>query len=228
MNKKKKRNDYFCQRGYTAEYRAVGEDENKSGHIVEGLAAVYDQETKISDMFGEFTEVIRKGAFDETDFTDVRFLINHDFNGIPLARSRRNNKSDKPNTMELWADDVGLQIRADLDTQRNNRAMEAYSAFDRGDMDGMSFCFYVSEENQKWTKRDGMDYREILKIDKVVEVSAVTFPAYAGTNIDSRSLDSDRRALENARAVLDKTDKPKSKPNKWQFYYSKGEHNNDT
>ena len=52
-------------------------------------------------------------------------------------------------------------------------------------------------------KKDGVDYREILKVDKVIEVSAVNFPAYGGTNINSRSLDSDRRALENARTLLD-------------------------
>ena len=77
-------------------------------------------------------------------------------------------------------------------------------------MDGMSFCFYVSEDNQKWTERDGVTFREILKVDKVIEVSAVNFPAYGGTNINSRSLDSDRRALENARALLDNKDNKKS------------------
>lgn len=206
----KKRNDYFLQRGFTAEFRAAGSDEENTGHIVEGLAAVYEQETRIADIFGEFIEVIRKGAFDETDFSDVRLLVNHDFNGIALARSRRNNKSDKPNTMQLFVDDNGVNIKADLDTENNEQARALYSAISRGDMDGMSFCFYVSEDNQRWSKRgDGADVREILKVDKVIEVSAVNFPAYGGTNINSRSLDSDRRALENARAALDNAQKPK-------------------
>lgn len=203
----KKRNDYFLQRGFTAEFRAGGSDDENTGHIVEGLAAVCEQETRIAD---EFIEVIRKGAFDETDFDDVRLLVNHDFNGIALARSRRNNKSDKPNTMQLWVDDNGnVNIKADLDTENNEQARALYSAISRGDMDGMSFCFYVSEENQRWTNSDGVTVREILKVDKVIEVSAVNFPAYGGTNIDSRSLDSDRRALDNARAVLDNVAKPK-------------------
>lgn len=204
---KEKRNDYFLQRGFTAEFRAAGADENESGHIVEGLAAVYDQETRINDVFGEFIEVIRAGAFDETDFSDVRLLVNHDFNGIALARSRNNNKSDKPNTMQLSVDKEGVKIKADLDTENNEQARALYSAISRGDMDGMSFCFYVSEDNQRWTKQDGVEKREILKVDKVIEVSAVNFPAYGGTNIDTRSLDSDRRALENARAALDNTAK---------------------
>ena len=73
----------------------------------------------------------------------------------------------------------------------------------------MSFCFFVSEDNQRWSKKDGVERREILKVDKVIEVSAVNFPAYAGTNIDSRSLESDRRALENARALLDNKEQSK-------------------
>ena len=201
MNKKK--NDNFLQRGVTAQFRAAGADGENTGHIVEGLAAVCEQETRIETIFGDFVEVIRAGAFDETDFDDVRLLVNHDFNGIALARSRRNNKSDKPNTMQLFVDENGVNIKADLDTENNEQARALYSAISRGDMDGMSFCFYVSEENQRWSKKDDEHYREILKVDKVIEVSAVNFPAYGGTNIDSRSLDSDRRALENARALLD-------------------------
>lgn len=203
----KKRNDYFLQRGFTAQFRAVGEDEGKTGHIVEGLAAVYEQETTIVEerngKLHKFIEVIRTGAFDETNFDDVRMLVNHELKGIPLARSRRNNKSDKPNTMQLSVNENGLNVRADLDTENNEQARAVYSAIDRGDMDGMSFIFFVSPDNEKWSERDGVAYREIFKVDEVVEVSAVNFPAYGGTNIDSRSLDSDRRALENARALLD-------------------------
>lgn len=206
----KQRNDYFLQRGFTAEFRAAGADDEKKGHIVEGLAAVYEQETRIADFFGEFTEIIREGAFDECDFSDVRLLVNHDTSGIALARSRRNNKSDKPNTMQLTVDKNGVNIKADLDTENNEQARALYSAISRGDMDGMSFMFFVSEKNQRWSKKDGMEYREILKVDKVIEVSAVNFPAYEGTNINSRSLDSDKRALENARALLDS--KPTVKP----------------
>lgn len=200
---KEQRNDYFLQRGFVAEFRAAGEDGEKKGHIVEGLAAVYEQETRISDCFGEFVEVIRKGAFDDTDFSDVRLLVNHDFNGIALARSRRNNKSDKPNTMQLSVTEDGVNIKADLDTENNEQARALYSAISRGDMDGMSFCFYVGEDGQRWTKENGVERREILKVDKVIEVSAVNFPAYAGTNIDARSLESDKRALEGARRLLD-------------------------
>ena len=166
------------------------------------MAAVYEQPTIISDYFGEFKEVIRAGAFDDTDFSDVRLLVNHDFNGIALARSRRNNKSDKPNTMQLTVDEEGVKIRADLDIENNEQARALYSAIDRGDMDGMSFCFYVAEDGQRWYREGNKDVREILRVEKVIEVSVVNFPAYGGTTIDTRSLDSDRRALESARKKL--------------------------
>lgn len=200
-NKKERRNDYFLQRGYTATMRA-GEAEESAGHSVEGLAAVYEQETVIRDCWGEYTEIIRAGAFDETDFSDVRLLVNHDFNGIALARSRGNNGGDKPSTMRLWVDENGVSIKASLDTENNEQARALYSAISRGDMDGMSFCFYVAKDGQVWN--DDLTRREIIKVHKVIEVSAVNFPAYGGTNIDARSLDCDRRALDDARALLDR------------------------
>lgn len=219
MKNKEKRNDYFLQRGFTAEFRAAGEDTERSGHRITGLAAVYEQETVIADAFGEFTEVIRSGAFDECDFDDVRLLVNHDMNGISLARSRRNNKSDKPNTMQLTVDENGVNIDADLDTVNNEQARALYSAIDRGDMDGMSFCFFVSPNNQRWN--EDLTRREILKVDKVIEVSVVNFPAYGGTNINSRSLDSDRRALDNARAALDNAKKKSALDNRTKILIQK-------
>lgn len=192
------RNDAYFHRGYNAEMRAAGNDEGGAGHIIEGLAAVCDNETRISTPFGEWIEVIRGGAFDETNFDDVRLLVNHDFNGIALARSRRNNKSDKPNTMQLTADKNGVRIKADLDTENNEQARALYSAIERGDMDGMSFCFYVSEEDQEWEKKNNELYRYINKVDSVIEVSVVNFPAYPQTEIDTRSLESDKMQLRAA------------------------------
>lgn len=207
--KNKQQNDYFLQRGFNAEFRAENDQKENGGNVVEGIAAVYEQETRIADVFGEFVEVIRRGAFDETDFSDVKLLVNHDSRGIPLARSRHNNKSDKPNTMQLSVTDAGIKIRATLDTENNEQARALHSAISRGDMDKMSYAFFVSKDNQRWSKRDGVAYREILKVDKVLEVSAVNFPAYAGTNINSRSLESDQRALESAQALLESSEERK-------------------
>ncbi len=62
-----------------------------------------------------FYEVIDAGAFDNADLRDVPLLVNHDFNKIPLARSRRNGNS----SMTLQVDEIGLSIQAKLDVENN-------------------------------------------------------------------------------------------------------------
>lgn len=159
---------------------------------IEGHAAVFEQKTTIGNWF---YEIIERGAFDETNFDDVLFSTNHDLRKIPLARSRRNNSNS---TMQLSIDEKGLFIRAKLDIENNADAKSLYSSVQRGDIDGMSFIFYVQEE--KWQDLDSdMPTRRIQKIKKVIEVSAVTFPAYTGTDIHAR----DKQALDNAKLALD-------------------------
>lgn len=169
------------------------------GSYIEGHAAVYDQITNIGDWF---YEIIERGAFNECDFDDVLFTANHKIQEIPLARSRRNNGNS---TLTLRTDDIGLYIKANMDTENNTEAKNLYSAVKREDMNGMSFIFYIKE--QRWEDLDtDMPTRHIIKIAKVIETSAVNFPAYSGTDIharDQRSLENARIALENARSELD-------------------------
>ncbi|QNO14930.1 HK97 family phage prohead protease [Alkalicella caledoniensis] len=169
------------------------------GSYIKGHAAVFDQKTKIGNWF---YEIIERGAFDGCNFDDVLFSANHDLRKIPLARSRRNNGNS---TMYLNIDEKGLYIKADLDVDNNTEAKSLYSAVKREDIDGMSFIFYVDEE--KWEDLDSdMPIRRIQKISKVIEVSAVNFPAYSGTDINARdkeALDNAKLALENARSELD-------------------------
>ena len=179
------------QRAYNFEIKA---EQTERGNIITGRPIVYDSRTDL----GWFDEIIVAGALNNTDLTDVRFLVNHDVKEIPLARSRRNNGNS---TMFLTVDQEGLSIRVDLDTENNARARELYSAVERGDITGMSFMFGI--RNEEWDNLDS-DHptRRILDISSVVEVSAVTFPAYAATSINARSkeaLESARQALENVR-----------------------------
>ena len=170
-----------------ADIRAV-----EDGTYIEGHPAVYNQRANIGNWF---YEVIERGAFDSCDFDDVLFSVNHDLRKIPLARSRRNNQNS---TMQLNVDVAGLSVKADLDIEGNNEAKSLYSAVQRGDIDGMSFIFYVEEE--RWVDLDkDMPTRYISKVKRVREVSAVNFPAYEGTDINAR----DREALDNAKATLD-------------------------
>lgn len=179
------------QRSYNFEIRA---EETEQGNIITGRPIVYDSKTDL----GWFDEIIERGALNGADLTDVRFLVNHDLSKIPLARSRRNNGNS---TMQLTPDERGMAIKVLLDTENNTEARSLYSAVQRGDISGMSFMFAIKDE--EW---DDLDQehptRRIKSISTVVEVSAVTFPAYDTTEINARSkeaLESARQAVETAR-----------------------------
>lgn len=182
------------KRSFLCEVRAETSERGES--VIEGRPIVYGSRTRMRAYFDEWDEEIVKGALDRTDLTDVRFLVNHDVSRIPLARSRRNNGNS---TMQLIVDDEGMKIRAAVDTQNNAEARSLYSAVERGDISGMSFMFSISDE--EWLDLDGeIPIRRITGIGSVVEVSAVTFPAYASTEIYARGKD----AMENAQSALEK------------------------
>lgn len=177
------------RRTYNFEIRA---EQGESGSIITGRPIVYNSRT---DM-GLFDEVIESGALDGANLSDVRFLVNHDISKIPLARSRRNNGNS---TMQLSVDMQGLNLDwVKLDTENNAEARALYSAVQRGDISGMSFMFSV--DSDEWDNLESEHpTRRIKKIGSVVEVSAVTFPAYESTEIYARS----KEALENARSAVE-------------------------
>ena len=177
-------------RAFTFEVRA--EQDEKHGNILTGRPIVYDQKTDL----GWYDEIIEQGALADTDLRDVRFLVNHNTDMIPLARSRNNNANS---TMQMSIDEEGMAIRVDLDIENNSEAKNLYSAVERGDIDGMSFMFTV--DGDKWDDIESEHpTRTITNIGKVMEVSAVTFPAYEQTSISARGLDS---ALDSAKSSLD-------------------------
>ena len=177
-------------RAFTFEVRA--EQDEQHGNILTGRPIVYDSRTDL----GWYDEIIERGALMETDLRDVRFLVNHNTDMIPLARSRNNNANS---TMQMSVDDEGMLIRVDLDVENNTEAKNLYSAVERGDIDGMSFMFTV--DGDRWDDIESdHPLRTITNIGKVMEVSAVTFPAYEQTSISARGLDS---ALDNAKSSLD-------------------------
>ena len=184
-------------RAFNFEVRA--EQNEQHGTFITGKPIVFNQKT---DM-GWYEETIDRDALNNTDLKDVRFLVGHNTSMIPLARSRNNNENS---TMQMSVDDEGLNIRVDLDTENNAEAKALYSAVKRGDMTGMSFMFVVDSDS--WTDTD-TDYpkRLIRSISRVMEVSAVAFPAYPGTSIQAASegstLDSVRASLESAKKKLE-------------------------
>ena len=182
-------------RTFDFEVRASVDDTH--GHTLTGQPIVYNERTNL----GWYDEIIADGALAEADLRDVRFLVNHNTDMIPLARSRNNNANS---TMQMEViEGKGMMIRVDLDTENNADAKALYSAVERGDISGMSFMFSI--DGYKWDdKESDHPTRTVTKIGKVYEVSAVTFPAYEATSIQARgladALDSAKASLESARA----------------------------
>lgn len=182
MNKKD-----LIMRGYDWRYETREED---GQGIIEGHPVVYDQMTDL----GYFNEIIERGALDKTDLRDVRLCLNHD-TSVVYARSRSNTPDS---TMRIWIEEDGLHFRANLDLE-NPLSKAYYSMIDRRDIDKMSFMFSV--DGDEWSDLETEHpTRRITSIGSIVEISAVTFPAYDSTEIQAR----DKEALESAQADLER------------------------
>ena len=176
----------------TFDFEVRVEENEEHGHFLTGRPIVYGQRTNL----GWYDEIIEQGALDLTDLKDVRFLVNHNTDMIPLARSRNNTEHS---TMQMTVDSDGMVIRADVDTENNTDARNLYSAVARGDISGMSFMFSVDSDSWDDIESDHPT-RHIRSISRVMEVSAVTFPAYSQTSIQTRGL---ADALDGAKASLE-------------------------
>lgn len=172
--------------GIPAEIRA-----DADGIRVEGYAAVFGQE---ADIGGMFRERIERGAFkDAIGRDDVVFLINHE--GLPLARTRSG-------TLRLSEDAHGLKIETMLDPEDPDVKSIA-GKMKRGDLDKMSFAFFP--EVQEWDESGDLPLRTIKRAS-LYDVSIVTTPAYAGTEIALRCMEAaraPRSLIENKRRTME-------------------------
>lgn len=155
------------------QYRAFEFDVKEDEMVVEGVAIVYDTPTVLFESDGiKYYEVIDRNALRNADVSDVVFVENHE--GTPGARTRNQ-------TLQLLNTDSALNIRAELSKSSKGPAM--YSDIKNGIYDRMSFSFIVrKDEYDKQTRT-----RKILEIEKLFDVSCVTFPAYNQTTISARS-----------------------------------------
>ena len=196
----------FYKRNFTFDIRADTDDE--SGAYITGRPIVFESKTDL----GYCDEVIRRGALDDADLSDVRFLVNHNTDMIPLARSQAGNKNS---TMQIQTDKDGLTMRVNLDIENNAEARALYSAVKRGDISGMSFMFTITGD--EWENLDSEHpTRYINTIGEVAEVSAVTFPAYESTEISAR----DKRAVEEARKALQDSNDVELEKLKLKYLYN--------
>ncbi|PJM98124.1 histone H1 [Streptomyces sp. CB01201] len=163
-----------------------------------GYACVTEQGYEMEDWLGAYTEVVRQGAFTKTlsEGADVPFLVNH--GGLTLART-------KSGTLRLAEDGTGLHTEADLDPA-SPHVQALRSAMDRGDVDEMSFGFWVTR--QQWSP--DFDQRDILEVRlHKGDVSVVNFganPNTAGAQLNARDVSGqlDRLTADERRDVFER------------------------
>ena len=169
-----------------AEKRTMGtievRDHEDDHMVLEGYAAVFNVETDL----GAFREVIRPGAFDDVMDDDVRALINHDPNLI-LGRTGNG-------TLELSTDERGLKYKVKLGDQQYAR--DFYESVKRGDITQSSFAFTIKEQSFN----EDRTLRSVDKVRQLLDVSPVTYPAYAAATVQARD---NQPELDEAIAVAE-------------------------
>lgn len=161
------------------ETRAINRTDPTAPIRFTGHAAVFNQRTWIGAPNTGFYEQVEPTAFNRTlQQADVRFLINHNPDLI-LARTTSG-------TLRLSTDDRGLVTDADLapTSYGNDLAI----SMERGDVREMSFSF-LPEKDGATIERDEQTGAQVrtLHAVKLFDVSAVTYPAYDGTDAALRS-----------------------------------------
>ena len=144
--------------------------------VIEGVAAVYDQEAVIAE---SFREIFRPGAFTQVlaQNPDVIGVPNHDWNTV-FGRTGAG-------TLHLSDQPDGLHYSIDINPA-DQEAMNFYARVQRGDVKESSFAFSVGKD--VWTQApDQLPLREVWEVSELIDVSPVTFPAFPQTSASVRS-----------------------------------------
>lgn len=144
------------------------------GKTLSGYAAVFNSEA----VLGDFTEVIRQGAFAKSLATgsNIRALYHHQ--GDALLGTT------KSGTLQLMEDAKGLSFTLTLPETSHGKDLAIL--VDRGDVSGCSFGFRVAPGGDRWEQRGGRMVRELLNVD-LLEVTLTSDPAYQDTTVAMRS-----------------------------------------
>ena len=145
---------------------------------VEGFATTFDKPYVMYEYGGiKYCEVIVRNALVGADLSDV--IMQFDHSGMVFARNKM--AKNKPPSLLLEPQDGGLFIAANLSL--TEEAKRLYASIDAGLICKMSWAFTVSED----AYNKDTHTRTILKIKKVYDVSAVSYPANGDTDISARS-----------------------------------------
>ncbi len=160
--------------------------------IIEGYAITYDEPATHTSGNYTFTEVIKRGALDNADLSDVVLRYNHNDTWCVMART-------KNNSLQLIKEEKGLKIQANLINTQSNR--DIYKAIQSALLDKMSFSFVVAEKGDNWNTTKNQTYREITNIKKIHDVSVVDTPFYDTTTVYARSIEKLEQALKQNKNI---------------------------
>ena len=139
-----------------------------------GHAALFNTVAEV----GPFQEQFAPGAFRESiESDDVRAFVNHDKNMILGRKSA--------GTLALREDDKGLMM--EIDPPATGYAQDLITSIRRGDISQASIGFQALDDS--WETVDGKEIRTVKRA-KLFEVSPVSMPAYANTDVALRSMQS--------------------------------------
>jgi HK97 family phage prohead protease len=169
--------DEVERRTHTVEMRVKDAGYGKKTPTMEGYGANFNV---LSEDLGGFREILMPGCFKDSIVScDVRGLFNHNPDKI-LGRNTAG-------TLRLNEDEKGL--RFEIDPPETTYAKDLQVSMSRGDITQCSFGFKVGEDGQSWARDSaGMWIRTITKVEKLYDVSPVTYPAYTSTTCAVRSL----------------------------------------
>ena len=155
-----------------------------------GYACVYGS---LSDDLGGFREQVERGAFDRSlaQAEHVTALWDHEGRHV-LGRVGAN-------TLRLASDVIGLSFEVALPDTSYARDLRAL--IERRDVAGCSFAFRVRPGGDRWDFENGQARRTLTDIE-LREISICSRPAYPSTTVALRSLQQQRRWLEQAAGVL--------------------------
>lgn len=169
------------------ELRVLDIEDADKKYMVEGYASTFDKYLLLTIDGEDYFERIEPTAFDNADLTDVVFRVDHE--GPVYARS-------SAGSVEIWHDEHGLGQRADLG--RTQRARDLFADIKVGNYPQMSFAFVVADDGDYFDM--ATNTRVITKIDKVFDVSPVSFPANPNTSLSVSTRDYFNGVIEMKRA----------------------------
>jgi HK97 family phage prohead protease len=174
-----------------------GENLNIEGYV---NAVGRESELLFSAKKGKwFKEIMEPGVFKRAleNNIDIPMLLEHDYSK-EIARTSNG-------TLELTEDSIGLKFKATITDE------ELYSSIKNGEINSCSFGFVCEEEEIEFVSN--REEKRYVKGIQLLEVSLVKNPAYIGSLVEARNMESALQELGISRKenTVDKTKNQESR-----------------